>query len=203
MYFVVGYWRIGALYSSVTKFSADVNTFHCSSAADAFTLEVQETEENFDLALIASLEIDVIPQLGDSRIPDLLVTQLAKVLHQGSRLHDSDVGSGSESPMNDSMSKHRSHDSHDFETVSMSEYGIGSTGSGTALPRERFSYWCFDLLFLICSDTAKGLSRSLAAERIALISSLLRSRSISQTRRCFELALAIEPLPNNFGQICR
>jgi hypothetical protein len=36
--------------------------FRRSSAADSFSLEVQESEENFDLALIASLEIDVIPQ---------------------------------------------------------------------------------------------------------------------------------------------
>jgi len=79
--------------------------------------------------------------LGDLRIPDSLVTQLAKVLRQGSRLHDSDVA----------------HDElYDFETVDMSEYSIGSTASGAPLPRERFSYWCFDLLFLICSDTSKN-----------------------------------------------
>lgn len=131
-----------------------------SSAAESFSLEVQETEENFDLALIASLEIDVIPQLGDSRIPDGLVVQLAKVVRHGSRLHDSDEGSSRESPKEDSPLHHKSKESHDFETISMSEYGIGSTMSGAPLPRERFSYWCFDLLCLICSNTAKGAHRS-------------------------------------------
>lgn len=125
-----------------------------SSAADGFSLEVQESEENFDLALIAALEIDVIPQLGDMRIPDALVTELAKVLRQGSCLHDADMPpvtpTAGESPPS-----HKSTPSHDFETVSIHEYG--STFSGTPLPRERFSYWCFDLLFLICSDTAKGM----------------------------------------------
>lgn len=114
---------------------------HYSSVVDSFSLEIQEAEENFDLALIGALEIDIIPQLGDLRIPDPLVAQLAKVLRQGSRLHDSDVACD---------------ELHDFETVDMSEYSIGSTASGVTLPRERFSYWCFDLLFLICSDTAKG-----------------------------------------------
>jgi hypothetical protein len=108
---------------------------------DSFPLEVQEAEENFDLALIGALEIDIIPQLGDLRIPDSLVTQLAKVLRQGSRLHDSDMACD---------------ELHDFETVDMNEYSIGSTASGAPLPRERFSYWCFDLLFLICSNTARG-----------------------------------------------
>ena len=145
MSFVVAYWPIGLLSLRVTGLLTLIISTHCSSVADSFSLEVQESEENFDLPLIAALEIDIIPQLGDSRIPDSLVTQLAKVLRQGSRLHDSDVN----------------HDGlDDFETVDMSEYSVGSTASGAPLPRERFSYWCFDLLFLMCSDTAKGNSES-------------------------------------------
>jgi hypothetical protein len=35
-------------------------------------------------------------------------------------------------------------------------YGIGKTDIGTLVPRGRFSYWCFDLLFLICSDATTG-----------------------------------------------
>jgi hypothetical protein len=33
---------------------------------------------------------------------------------------------------------------------------IGSTAPARGVSRERFSYWCLDLLFLICSDTSKG-----------------------------------------------
>ena len=36
------------------------------------------------------------------------------------------------------------------------KYDLGSTDFGSLVPRERFSYWCFDLLFLICSETTKG-----------------------------------------------
>jgi hypothetical protein len=50
-----------------------------------FTTE-PEDEENFDLSLISSLETDVIPCLGGDRVPDYLITQLAKVLQQGSQL---------------------------------------------------------------------------------------------------------------------
>ena len=35
---------------------------------------------------------------------------------------------------------------------------LGSTDFGNMVPRERFSFWCFDLLFLICSDVTKGLN---------------------------------------------
>lgn len=127
-----------------------------SSAVEAFSLEVQEAEENFDLSLIAALEIDVIPQLGDRRISDSLVIQLAKVLSHGSRLHDlHNTRSENSSPPTKTNANRKSND-HDFETVDMSEYEIGSTVSGAPLPRERFSYWCFDLLCLVCSDTAKG-----------------------------------------------
>ena len=32
----------------------------------------------------------------------------------------------------------------------------GVTNNEPLVPRERFSYWCLDLLFLVCSNTAKG-----------------------------------------------
>ena len=40
---------------------------------------MQEAKENFDLALI-SLEIDVLPHLGGTRISDGLLSQLGKIL---------------------------------------------------------------------------------------------------------------------------
>ena len=117
-------------------------------------MDVQEAEENFDLALIASLEIDVVPHLGDSRVPDDVVAQLAKVLQQGSRLRDVEDYSPA-SP----QSKASGRLSPDFEQVDhfgSDESTLGTTEASKFLPRERFSYWCFDLLFLICSDIAQG-----------------------------------------------
>ena len=62
----------------------------CSSAVEQFPLDAQEAEENFDLSLIASLEIDVVPYLGEASVPDYIVSQLARVLQQGSRLRSAD-----------------------------------------------------------------------------------------------------------------
>lgn len=53
-------------------------------------LDVQEAEENFDLSLIATLEIDVVPHLGDPRVPNGLILQLATILQQGSLLQASE-----------------------------------------------------------------------------------------------------------------
>jgi hypothetical protein len=36
------------------------------------------------------------------------------------------------------------------------EMVVGSTAPIREVSRERFSYWCLDLLFLVCSDTSKG-----------------------------------------------
>lgn len=139
-------------------------TLWFSSAAEAFPFDVQEAEENFDLALIGALEIDVVPHLGDSRVSDSLVSQLAKVLHQGSRLYESEASSGgtsrSHSPTGSVNGTSRS--SRDFVKLETpSAYSLGSTTSGSLVPRERFSYWCFDLLFLICSNITKGNSMNL------------------------------------------
>ncbi|KAJ6632164.1 hypothetical protein B0H10DRAFT_1976381 [Mycena sp. CBHHK59/15] len=143
------------------------------STAEAFSLDVQEAEENFDLALIAALEIDVVPHLGDKRVPDSLVGQLAKVLHHGSRLYEAGLASGPHSPVSSSGSR-------EFEKIEMDGlYEHGTTQSGALVPRERFSYWCFDLLFLICSDTTKDQEssrRRLAA--LSLLSLLNRCRTV-------------------------
>ncbi|ESK90972.1 hypothetical protein Moror_16370 [Moniliophthora roreri MCA 2997] len=142
------------------------------TAAEAFPLHIQEEEENFDLALIGSLEIDVVPHLGDLRVPDSVVFQLSHMLSQGSRLYDSDYGvhdhSRSQTPDNETTSSSR-HSSNEFVKVDIERHlSHGSTHSGTLLPRERFSYWCFDLLFLICSDTTKDQEHS--RKRLAALS---------------------------------
>lgn len=125
-----------------------------SSVADSFTFDVQEEEENFDLALIASLEIDVVPHLGDSRVPDYLITHLAKILQQGSQLREYDPEEDYMftpiTPMTAPASGkgNWAHDGDEYPAT------INPT---VFVSRERFSYWCFDLLFLICSDVSKGL----------------------------------------------
>ena len=124
------------------------------STADSFPLEVQEAEESFDLALVAALEIDVLPYLGDARVPDYIVTQLARVLQQGSQIRQPAEYRPPSPTSPNSNSKRTSFDlERQFGDVQLPE---GTTEVGHFLPRERFAYWCFDLLFLVCSDTAKG-----------------------------------------------
>lgn len=115
---------------------------------------MQEAEENFDLALISSLEIDVLPYIGDSRVPDPLIRQLSKVLQQGSALYEPDSkSSASSSPITEAL---RQPGEFGFGKGGLPDGSYGSTDLSTPLPRERFSYWCLDLLFLMCSDFCKG-----------------------------------------------
>ncbi|KAH9955055.1 hypothetical protein BC827DRAFT_1262095 [Russula dissimulans] len=130
------------------------------SAADTFSLVEKEEEENFDLSLIMSLETDVIPCVGD----DYLITQLAKVLQQGSRLlqhePDEDYLPMPTSPTQPGKSATRGGKADSDR--------MGSTEPVRGVSRERFSYWCLDLLFLICSDTAKD--RDISRRRVAALS---------------------------------
>lgn len=126
-------------------------------------MDVQESEENFDLALIASLEIDVVPYIGDRRVPDMLILQLGKILHIGSQIcsvtgETSFIpSSGSSSTFSNSASLSISHVAPIIPVSIDERYSdLGTTEFRKLAPRERFSYWCFDLLFLICSDTTKG-----------------------------------------------
>lgn len=169
----------GAVSSRIGKGKVYFRSVHSpqffSSAVLSFPLETQESEENFDLALIASLEIDVVPYLGDSRVPDYLIRQLGKMLHSGSQLQQPEDSRDPEAetpdpiPLDMAKSKSRDGKKSLSKGSKIVEAENGTTRSGKLVPRERFSYWCFDLLFLICSDVAKGVvsrdSGFLSAER--------------------------------------
>jgi hypothetical protein len=111
-------------------------------------LEIQAQEEDFDLALLTELEEHVVPRLGTPRVPDALVAELARILHRGSEvyeLEDAPLSSTSFASLSNNKS---------VDMVHISD--LGSTEPGQLVPRERFSYWCFDLLFLICSRISEG-----------------------------------------------
>ena len=151
----MGFWRTGKYYEYVQG-GLLLKQSILSAAAEALPLEVQETEESFDFSLIASLEIDVAPYLGDGRVSDHLVNQLAMILHKGSLLYKSPMDIPSQSSSPGFVNGHIP-----IEPVDMERYReLGSTDSRSPVLRERFSYWCFDLLFLICSDTSSGASVS-------------------------------------------
>ncbi|KAF8606647.1 hypothetical protein BDV93DRAFT_553804 [Ceratobasidium sp. AG-I] len=99
------------------------------TAAESLPLDVQDAEENFDLALLSTLEVDVLPHLGSARIPDYVITQFARILYAASALH--------------------ADGTREEGVVVEEEYA--TTESAQAVPRERFAYWAFDLLILVCA----------------------------------------------------
>ncbi|KIL71464.1 hypothetical protein M378DRAFT_65148 [Amanita muscaria Koide BX008] len=143
------------------------------SPVEFFQLEKQDEEETFDLSLISALEIDVVPFLGDSRVPDHLVSQLGNILHHGSLLHQS---TDDRPPVNGYAPDTNSHQEI-RKAKKTKKHEEGTTETSTVVPRERFSYWCFDLLFLVCSNTTKEseLSRRRLAS-LTLLSLLNRCR---------------------------
>jgi len=120
----------------------------------------------------------VVPYIGDRRVPDMLILQLGKILHMGSQIC-SVTGETSFIPSSSgSLSTFSNSASSPCIPVSIDERysDLGTTEFGKLAPRERFSYWCFDLLFLICSDTTKETHRRRLAA-LTLSSLLNRCRT--------------------------
>ncbi|GAA6010582.1 hypothetical protein JCM10207_007749 [Rhodosporidiobolus poonsookiae] len=145
-------------------------------------------EENFDLALLVSLERDILPHIGTPVVPDRLLRRLSKTLQIASRLYRLDYPYPSTST---SLSPSESTPAPtppeprfdlDFDRQVRGEVR-GTTVEVVETPRERFAYWCFDLLFLLCEATEEGeddpARRRLAA--LALPALLNRCAAIIKT----------------------
>jgi hypothetical protein len=65
----------------------NTHAYHHQSDADSVTLSGKEDEENFNLPLASSLSLsmEVILCLGDDRVPDYLITGLAKIYYSSAR----------------------------------------------------------------------------------------------------------------------
>jgi hypothetical protein len=161
-----------------------------SSVAETLPLNVQEEDEAFDRALIASLEADVIPRVGAARVSDDVLSHLGRVLQEGSRLHDFEVST----PSNHSWEL-------DPEPKKDRDLSVGTTLAGTVVPREKFPYWCFNLFFQICSDTVKGAKNNLRTRQMPH-SFNCRSRELPKTCRSACLTCVAHPLPSHARQLC-
>ncbi|KIY49646.1 hypothetical protein FISHEDRAFT_40768 [Fistulina hepatica ATCC 64428] len=134
------------------------------SFAETLSLEEQEAEENFDLSLVAALEIDVVPYIGDVRLPDDLVASLSRMLHRASMLYNTE--NETSSPVSSEFEKINIRG--EMRTHNFEDNAEGKTTEIVPVPRERFSYWCFDLLFLICSNMTNDREHS--RRRLAALS---------------------------------
>lgn len=151
-----GVWRhmLLAFFSALT---AD-----CTPAL-SLDFSIQERDETFDLCLLSTLELDILPHLGGKRVPSELIVQLGKTLSKASRIYRLDVEASSTSSKESISEGEESDPSHNGKVTStsngMSEIrgeDYGTTAQIVRSPRERFSYWTFDLLLLVCSDRFTG-----------------------------------------------
>ena len=186
---------------------SQLTSWAASSAAENLSLETQEEEENFDLAFLASLEIDITPHLGDPRVSASLVSHLSRVLQEGSKLYDFAMTTSGGAPDEDDKTRASSsrRTSETLFYVEDRDYELGTTHLGIVVPRERFSYWCFDLLFLICSDTARGVFKMAPPPLTKLNAAVAltnRSRGIEASGCCVEYIGASEPVSGNTCQPC-
>lgn len=159
------------------------------------------------LPTTVSLEQDILPHIGTPLVPDELIRRLGKCLQTASRLYELDLP-GHGTPLHDTLSSNGSLSEHDVsvsakETRFDSDFDrqargqmFGTTAEVVEVGRERFGYWCFDLLFLLCSDVEKGAlylpgDRGLEAD---FVPSANRPRTGTEANRRTVPPRAAEPL---------
>ncbi|POW16347.1 hypothetical protein PSTT_01479, partial [Puccinia striiformis] len=131
-----------------------VINFSCVLSADCapellLDLDQQQAEENFDLAFVASLELDVLPCLGQSRIPDETLRSLGMAVQAASRLYtfDLELENSAQSDMTSAqgaaglgqISPENCRFIEDFAEQAKDSI-CGTTADVLRRPRERFIY---------------------------------------------------------------
>ncbi|CEH17922.1 Uncharacterized conserved protein [Ceraceosorus bombacis] len=122
------------------------------SAARLLSMTEAAEHESIDLVLLSTLEVDVLPFLGDARVPAYLIASLAFGLARASSLYQLDRDLAAPySARTDSALLSASHlHAENGEWADVPPEGTVAPIIGT--PREHFAYWAFDLLFLMCSN---------------------------------------------------
>ena len=128
-----------------------------------------------------AIEQDVLPYVGSELVPDDLLRRLGKCLQIGSKLYDLNLPEAHDSfayltsppltprVLEDGQSDQidvgiDDHDEietrfdADFDRQATGKDLRGTTADIVEVERERFAYWWLDLLFLMCSDEARGRS---------------------------------------------
>ncbi|CDZ97552.1 Uncharacterized conserved protein [Phaffia rhodozyma] len=117
-------------------------------ATEDIPMDAQTADETHDLKYLAALEKDIVPVLGWADIPDLLIVRLANALSTASQFYyfDSDSSETSLCRPRPTSFDPRIYQSHDGD-------GDGEVHGITAEiighPKERFSRWCFDVMFML------------------------------------------------------
>lgn len=111
----------------------------------------------------------MLPFIGVKLVPDELIRRLAKCVQSASRLYrldlpNSEASTPSEQDDSTFTIKETRFDS-DFDRQATGVDMHGTTAEIVGVGRERFGYWCFDLLFLMGSDVVEGESRLFRFQR--------------------------------------
>ena len=133
-----------------------------SSIIETMSQDKRDADELFDQALLSALRLDVVPHLGHVTVPGAVITQFVKVLAKASQIC--------------------APDADDPESIA------ATTQNYPTVPRERFAYSCFDLLFELCSDIPstddcklERVQESRRVGAIALLPLIMRCRSVLST----------------------
>lgn len=157
-----------------------VETFSSALLADCqsellLELSQQQAAENFDLAFVASLELDVLPSLGHPRVPDKIIRSLGIAVQSASRLYHLDLGTDNirvapasiQNNFQVTVENQGNCRFIDDFTAQVRENLCSTTADVLRRPRERFIFWCFDLMFVFCSPDNSTLEKH--GKRVASI----------------------------------
>ncbi|KAG0164957.1 hypothetical protein DFQ30_009163 [Apophysomyces sp. BC1015] len=128
-----------------------------STPQPSMTIEELDVDEHFDISVLSVIQTDIVPYIGQPRVPSEVIQKLVNVIRESSQLYyvdQSDVHRKEESEEEKATKALAIED--DAGAIDRSSDIVGTTGTIVPVMKESFAYASFKTLFSLCSAEKEG-----------------------------------------------
>lgn len=122
-----------------------------SSPPESMKIEELDVDEHFDISVLNAIQNDIVPHLGQPRVPIEVIEKLVNVIRESSRLYY----------VEDVMTEksHEENGRSNKSTILANDRSsdiVGTTGTIVPVMKESFAYASLMTLFTLCSAEKQG-----------------------------------------------
>ncbi|KAF7724885.1 hypothetical protein EC973_000598 [Apophysomyces ossiformis] len=139
-----------------------------STPPSSMTIEELDVDEHFDISVLSVIQADIVPYLGQPRVPNEVIQKLVHVIRESSQLYYVDQSDGHRKGESEEEKATKELAIEEETTaIDRSSDIVGTTGTIVPVMKESFAYASFKTLFSLCSAEKEDIPK--VRQRIAQV----------------------------------